>query len=140
MASRLAAPERKLSLSKTNSVVAQHAWNITGYYGKQYKIGLFHGDKTGHVVVHCNNSVMAIDFGVREAKTYSLLLDQQLCEISIDPAAGEGFTYDCRINHEADTPLNVERRARRAEEQRSERWRLGAALAFIVTIVALLIL
>jgi len=99
--------------------MAQHAWNITGHYGKTYKLGLFHGEKTHHVVVHCNNSIVAIDFGVKESKTYTLFLDQQLCEVSIDPH-------------------NLQRRKQREEEKRSERIRLFAAGAVLLIIVAFL--
>jgi hypothetical protein len=84
--------------------MAQQAWSITGHYGNTYKLGLFHGEKTHHVVVHCNNNIVAIDFGVKESKKYTIFLDQQLCEVSIDHTGGENFTYDCRINYDVETP------------------------------------
>lgn len=115
--------------------MAQHAWNITGHNGHQYKLGLFHGEKTHHVVVHCNNSVVAIDFSVRESKTYSIFLDQQLCEVTIDHTGGENFTYDCRINYDIETPLNRQRKRQRAEEQRTERIRLIAAASVVLVIL-----
>lgn len=118
--------------------MAQHAWNITGHYGNTYKLGLFHGEKTHHVVVHCNNSIVAIDFGVKESKTYTLFLDQQLCEVSIDHTGGENFTYDCRINYDVETPHNLQLRKQREQEKRSDRIRLFAAGAVILIIVAFL--
>ncbi len=119
--------------------MAQHAWSITGHYGNTYKLGLFHGENTHHVVVHCNNSVVAIDFSVKESKTYTLLLDQQLCEVSIDHTGGNNFTYDCRINHDVETPLNLQRRQQREAEKRSERIRLFAAGGVLLVIIAFLI-
>jgi hypothetical protein len=116
----------------------QQAWSITGHYGNTYKLGIFHGEDTHHVVVHCNNSVVAIDFSVKESKTYSLFLDQQLCEVSIDHTGGNNFTYDCRINHEVETPLNLQRKAQRAQEKRSEKIRLIAAVAVILVVLAFL--
>jgi hypothetical protein len=119
--------------------MAQHAWSITGHYGNTYKLGLFHGEKTHHVVVHCNNSVVAIDFGVKESKTYSVFLDQQLCEVSISHTGGDNFVYDCRINHDVETPLNLQRKQQRAEEQRSEKIRLIAAAGLILVILVCLL-
>ncbi|MEM9929244.1 MAG: hypothetical protein AAF840_05470 [Bacteroidota bacterium] len=119
--------------------MAQHAWSITGHYGNTYNLGLFHGETTHHVVVHCNNSVVAIDFSVKESKTYSLFLDHELCEVSIDHTGGNNFTYDCRINHDVETPLNRQRRQQREEEKRSERIRLYAAVGLLLVVLAFLL-
>lgn len=100
--------------------MAQQGWNITGARGQTFKLGLFHGQDTGHVVVHCNERVVAVDFGVKEAKTYSVFLDQELCEISIEPQPDQGFAYDCRINTEVKTELNERRRRGRAEQRQLE--------------------
>lgn len=116
----------------------QHAWNITGYNGAQYNLGLFHGEDTHHVVVHCNNRVVAIDFNVVESKTYTIFLDQELCEVSIDHTGAEEFTYDCRINREIDTPLNQLRNQERAAEDRAQRLRLYAA--GVIGLVVILVL
>ena len=119
--------------------MAQHAWSITGPQGKTYNLGLFHGEETHHVVVHCNNSVVAIDFSVRESKTYSLLLDQQLCEVTIDHTGGDNFTYDCRLNYEAETPHNISRRRAKAAERRFDRIRIVAAVAVLMVVLAFLV-
>lgn len=109
--------------------MAQHAWNITGPQGKSYNLGLFHGETTKHVVVHCNNSIVVIDFGVTESKTYSLFLDEELCEVTIDHTGDENFSYDCKINHDVETPLNKQRKEQRADEDRLEKMRVFAACA-----------
>ena len=120
--------------------MAQHAWSITGPQGNVYNLGLFHGETTHHVVVHCNNSIVVIDFGVKESKTYTLFLDQELCEVTIDHTGGESFAYDCKINHEAETPLNQQRKQLRADEERAERVRLIAAGAVgLVMVLAFLL-
>ena len=120
--------------------MAQHAWNITGPMGNSYNLGLFHGETTKHVVVHCNNSIVVIDFDVQESKTYSLFLDQELCEVTIDHTGDESFTYDCKINREVETPWNQERKKHRAEEDRMEKIRLFAAgtVAMVLALVFLL--
>lgn len=118
--------------------MAQQAWQITGHYGKVYQLGLFHGDTTHHVVVHCNNTIMVIDFGVRESRTYSLFLDQELLEISIAAEGDNRFAYDCRINREAATPLNQQRQQERQANRQSLRLRL--AVSGVVMLFFLLVL
>ena len=115
----------------------QLSWSVTGHTGHIYRLGLFHGDDTRHVVVHCNDKVVAIDFDVKESKTYSVFLDQELCEVSIDHTGGTNFDYDCRINHEVATPLNQQRNKIREAEERADRLRVYALAA--VLIVAVLI-
>jgi hypothetical protein len=137
--SALAHPPMALLPHNRIFIMPQQAWSITGHYGNIYKLGIFHGEDTHHVVVHCNNSVVAIDFSVKESKTYSLFLDQQLCEVSIDHTGGNNFTYDCRINYEVETPLNLQRKAQRATEQRSERVRLIAAAVVVLVVLAFLL-
>ncbi|WP_116125116.1 hypothetical protein [Lewinella sp. IMCC34183] len=105
----------------------QYSWNITGHQGTSYTLGLFHGDKTQHVVLHCNDKVVQIDFGVRESKTYSVFLDHELCEVSIDHTGGNHYDYSCRINHEAQTPLNKLRQSHRESQTRLEKTRMVVA-------------
>lgn len=117
----------------------QQAWSITGHQGNTYKLGLFHGETSHHVVVHCNNRVVAIDFDVQESKTYSIFLDQELCEVSIDHTGANAFTYDCRINREVETPLNQQRNKYRKDEERSEKMRLIAAASVVVLVLIILL-
>ena len=117
--------------------MSQHAWSITGHNGAVYTLGLFHGEETNHVVVHCNNRVVAIDFNVKESKTYSIFLDQELCEVSIDHTGGDDFSYDCRINKDVETPLNQTRNKYRDEEERSERRRLIVASSVVFVVMML---
>lgn len=121
----------------------QFSWNITGHQGVNYKLGLFHGDKTQHVVLHCNDRVVQIDFEVRESRTYSVFLDQELCEVSIDHTGGDQYDYTCRINHEAKTPLNQLRKSHRDSQSRMERTRMLVAggvvlLVFVILLSSLL--
>lgn len=117
----------------------QHSWNITGHQGNHYTLGLFHGDKTQHVVLHCNDRVVQIDFEVRESRTYSVFLDQELCEVSIDHTGGDRYDYTCRINHDAQTPLNELRKSHRDSQNRLEKTRIIAAGCVVLLIVFFLI-
>ena len=113
----------------------QHSWSITGPSGAIYRLGLFHGDSDGHVVVHCNDRIVAIDFNVQESKTYSVFLDQELCEVSIDHTGGHRFNYDCKINREVETPLNQKRNRLKEEEIKSDRLRLYGLIALSVLLL-----
>lgn len=117
----------------------QQSWTITGHLGNQFKLGLFHGDKTQHVVLHCNDKVVQIDFGVRESRTYTIFLDQELCEVTIDHTGNDHYDYSCRINREAETPLNQIRRNQLDERSRLERTRTIVASCVVVLVIIFLI-
>ena len=83
----------------------QFNWTYLADSGKRHHIGLLHGAQSGHLLVHCNNNIILIDFEVLEDSKYSLFIDDQLCEISIE-RKGEQFYYGFEINSKADTPRN----------------------------------
>ena len=109
--------------------MAQIDWMVTGNRGSRFRIGLYHGDQSGHVLMYCNNRIVTIDFGVLSEKTYTLFLDDELCEVSIQPRPG-GYDYDCNVNTEAATPLNELRRARKREEKRG----MAIAIGFLAIV------
>ncbi|MEM8583866.1 MAG: hypothetical protein AAGF87_06335 [Bacteroidota bacterium] len=117
----------------------QYAWTVHGNRGNNYRIGLFHGDQDQHVVIYCNDRVISIDFEVREEKTYSLFVDDLLCEIKIEPKSDGSYAYDCRINDEAPTPLNELKRKQATEKQEDGKWRMAFAIGFIIIMAGLLI-
>lgn len=73
-----------------------------------------HSPKSGHLLVYCNSKIILIDFHILENKSYSLFIDEQLCEILIEKH-GEDYQYGFEINTKADTPLN---RARKKMEKK----------------------
>ncbi|MEZ4949020.1 MAG: hypothetical protein R2879_05490 [Saprospiraceae bacterium] len=89
--------------------MSQFSWTVIGQNGKKYQIGLYHGNKTGHVMVHCNMKVILIDFSVLESKQYSFFLDEELCELNLE-RQGDSFRYGLNLNKDADTPLNRKRK------------------------------
>lgn len=109
--------------------MAQIDWMVTGNRGSRFRIGLYHGDQSGHVLMYCNNRIVTIDFGVLSEKTYTLFIDDELCEVSISPGPG-GYEYDCNVNTEAATPLNDLRRARKREEKRG----MAIAIGFLAIV------
>lgn len=112
--------------------MAQLQWTVPGLGGKQYLLGMYHGEDSGHLMVHCNNKVMLVDFGVKDAKEYSFFLDTELFELKITRENG-AFAYDMIHNEEVDTPHN----RRREQEKKTNRWRIiaGGVLALIIILV-----
>lgn len=90
--------------------MSQFNWTYLAPSGKKHHVGLFHGENTGHVMIYCNSKVVLVDFKVRETKSYSIFIEEELCEIGINRQK-DRFVYGFDINKEADTPLNRKRKA-----------------------------
>lgn len=104
----------------------QLSWTYLADNGKQHFVGLAHGAETGHLVVHCNSKVVLIDFKVFDNASYSIFIDEQLCEISIEKQGNE-YSYGFEIDNQADTPRN---RARK----KLEKQHLLQSIAFLGTL------
>ena len=107
--------------------MAQQQWTVPGYGGRKYRVGMYHGEDSGHLMVHCNNRIMLIDFVVTDSKNYSFFLDQELFELYLMRDNGS-FSYDLRHNEDVDTPHNI----RREQDKKTSRWRLIAAGILLV--------
>lgn len=105
----------------------QLSWTYLADNGKQHFVGLAHGAESGHLVIHCNSKVVLIDFKVFDDASYSIFIDEQLCEISIEKDGGEYF-YGFEIDNKADTPRN---RARK----KLEKQHLLQSMAFLGTLI-----
>lgn len=95
--------------------MAQIGWIYLDNAGGRHRVGLYHGDRSGHLMIHCDLRVVQIDFSVKETRVYSFFVEDELCEVGVYKEK-EGFTYDFKVNKEVDTPRN---RVRRAEEKRN---------------------
>lgn len=111
--------------------LAQFNWTYLADTGRQYNVGLFHGDKTGHLLVYLNAKVIIIDFQVLETKSYSFFIEEELCEIEVERQA-ERFAYGFKINQEVDTPLNRERKKTEKANYRKGYWLAGAFFALML--------
>jgi len=110
--------------------MAQLGWVYLDPHGGKHRIGLYHGDKTGHLLIHCNMRVIQVDFSVLETKSYSFFIEDELCEIKIYKEQGS-FSYEFTTNRKVDTPLN---RLRKTEDRRNLKyvvW-LAAGLAVVI--------
>ena len=91
--------------------MAQMNWVFLDDFGGRHRVGLYHGDRTGHVMVHCNMRVVQIDFSVKDTKMYSFFIEDELCELILGKKDGV-FGYEFRVNKKADTPRNRVRRVK----------------------------
>lgn len=89
--------------------MSQMTWIHIADDGSRHKVGLFHGDTTGHVLVYCNARIVVIDFNVTTSKKYSFFINDQLFDLEIEAKEGK-FAYGFRPDQIADTPYNVARR------------------------------
>lgn len=114
--------------------MSQFNWTVLGQHGKKYRIGLYHGNTSGHLMVYCNYKVMLIDFSVLDSKTYTFFLDEELCELNLE-RHGNHFRYGLNLNKEADTPLNRKRRLL----DRKNMLKAGLFLGGLILAISLLI-
>ena len=109
-------------------------WTVPGFGGRNYHVGVYHGEDSGHLMVHCNNNVILIDFGVKYSNSYSFYLDEELFELHIFKEQNR-FSYDLTHNEDIDSPHN----RRKEQEKKTSRWRLiaglGTLLVFVVAFV-----
>lgn len=111
--------------------MAQVSWVFLSSQGGRNRVGLYHGDSSGHLVIHCNMRVVQVDFSVRESRNYSFFIDDELVEIQLIQVDNH-FEYNFEVNKTADTPLNRVRKVVEAKDQRQLR-------VFIAAFVVLLI-
>jgi len=109
----------------------QFNWTYLADSGKRHHIGLLHGAQSGHLLVHCNSKIILIDFEVLEDAMYSIFIDDQLCEISID-RQGDQFFYGFEVNSKADTPRN-------RQIKKIEKKHMIQSVAFLGTLVLVIL-
>jgi hypothetical protein len=108
-----------------------YTWTYVAGEGRNYNVGLFHGSKTGHVLIYVGAKIVTIDFGVLDSKEYTLFIEDELCHIKLERRGSEMY-YFFEIDKKADTPRN---RARNAMERKFAK-QLFIALGFFVAIIA----
>jgi len=116
----------------------QSHWTYWDGYGRQHVIGILHGAKSGHLVVHCNSKVMIIDFNVFNSKDYSFYLDEHLCKLEVAPNNGGGFSYKLDVNENLSSPNYLKKKT---EDRKYMYQKVGSlvAVASILVFVALML-
>lgn len=113
--------------------MAQMGWVLLDDRGGRHRVGLYHGDESGHLLIHCNLRVVQIDFSVKDTKTYSFFIEDEFCEIHIVKEKDGRFGYEFIVNKTVDTPRN---RIRRVDERRIRKQMALFIGGFLVIIVA----
>lgn len=91
--------------------MAQLGWVYLDPQGGRHRVGLYHGDNTGHLLIHCNMRVIQVDFSVKDTKSYSFFIEDELCQINIHKDRNGTFSYEFKTDRKVDTPLNRQRKA-----------------------------
>lgn len=110
--------------------MAQVGWVYLDDFGGRHRIGLYHGDRAGHLLLHCDARIVQVDFSVKESRIYSFFVEDELCEVYVYKEK-EGFSYDFQVNKTVDTPRN---RLRKADERRNRKY-----MAILVTGLVLVV-
>ena len=113
--------------------MSQMQWTVLGGEGQHYRVGLYHGDESGHLMVQCNGSILIIDFQVLDTKAYHFLLGEELYQLQLLRKA-DRFVYSLAIDESGDTSGN----RRRKREKRNLEWVQIVVLA--ISIIVLLFL
>ncbi|MBN8678405.1 MAG: hypothetical protein J0M29_09280 [Chitinophagales bacterium] len=112
--------------------MAQLNWVFLDDFGGRHKVGLYHGDRTGHVMIHCNLKVVQIDFSVKDTKMYSFFIEDELCEVILEKRKDGAFAYEFRVNKKVDTPRN---RVRRVQEGQNRKYMTMVAIGIVVVLL-----
>lgn len=88
--------------------MAQQSWTYLNKIGQKFNIGIYHGLKSGHVIVYCNKSIVIIDFTIKEDKKYSFFIGEEFLELDLNKQSTSDppFKYSLKINHNLTTPYN----------------------------------
>ena len=115
--------------------MSQFTWTYIGDNGYRHRVGLFHGDNTGHLMIYCNMRIVVIDFNVTSTKNYSFFIEDELCDIAVEEEKGK-FKYGFKVDEITDTPRN---RGRRKMIRTEHRQTALVALSFVVVLSVILI-
>jgi hypothetical protein len=114
--------------------MAQMSWIYLDNQGGRHRVGLYHGDQSGHLVIHCNLRVVQIDFSVKETKMYSFFIEDELCEVTLERLPTGSFAYGFEVNKTVDTPRNRERKANNRRDNRHVAWFVAGFVALLTAV------
>jgi hypothetical protein len=112
-----------------------YTWTYAAGEGRNYNVGLFHSNKTGHLLIYIGSKIVTIDFNVLESKTYSFFIEDELCRIVLE-RKGDVMFYAFEIDKKANTPRN---QARNALERKFNR-QLLLSLGIFAAVIAIFVI
>jgi hypothetical protein len=63
--------------------MAQKVWIYHNELDQPYSVTLYHGDKSGHVMIYTQEVFVTIDFSIKDDKSYSFFLGNELFTLAI---------------------------------------------------------
>lgn len=87
-----------------------YTWTYLGDGGRNYRVGLLHSPKSGHLVIYVGSKIVQVDFKVFESKEYSFFIEEELVHINLERRGDEMF-FTFNIDKKVDTPRNRFRHA-----------------------------
>ena len=118
--------------------MANCVWTYVSTNSKQFRVELYHGETSGHVLMTVNGKVSVVDFKIFESKTYTLFLDHELCRVVLDRQANQMY-YRFEVDQHTDTPLNRARRHRDRQHLRKTAVFFLVALGGVVALAYFLV-
>ena len=111
--------------------MSQIRWTYVDDDRKKYHVGLYHGDRSGHLLIHCNAKIVVIDFHVRNTKKYTFYINDELFDVHVERKNGR-FAYSFEIDEHTRTPRNI----RRQQMNRDDLIRtLASAVILLIVLV-----
>lgn len=111
--------------------MSQIRWTYVDDSRRKYHVGLYHGDRSGHVLIHCNAKIVVIDFHVRNTRKYTFYINDELFDIHLERKKNK-FAYSFEIDERTRTPRNI----RRWRHDRKEKMQAFAVAAGLVIVLA----
>ncbi len=115
--------------------MAQAIWQFVSNTGHKHKVGIYHGDRSGHLLIYCDNRIVKMDFSVKEPTDYAFFIDDEFCRVVLYKEPQGHFTFDFVVDKEADTPLNAVRKIERRRNRRSNWLFSGAIIAAVLLFI-----
>ncbi len=119
-------------------MASQFQWSYLDPKGRLHRIGIYHGPRSGHLLVYCDSRILFVDFGVFHDKVYPFFIEDQLCELHLI-REGNLMRYEFKVNTEAPTPLNQARKEAARRQARGLKLKLGIAVAALLLLMALVV-
>lgn len=113
--------------------MSQLNWTLVDDFDGIYEVGLYHGDKSKHVLIYVNEKPVIVDFNINETKKYSFYVGHELCDLRIVKES-DTYTYSFIPNKTIATPLNQAR----SLQNKKYKWYIVAivcALIFLIMII-----
>jgi hypothetical protein len=63
--------------------MAQKSWYYQNPSGVDYHVSIYHGDKSGHVLIYSDAIIITVDFMVKSDKVYSFMLGDELFDLKL---------------------------------------------------------